>query len=265
MQNLATIYDSLGHLSLAEHLLTQALNIEKEELGMDNIQVTVSMNNLGLLKAHMGEWDEALTLLEKTVQIRMKHFGEDHHLTRCAALNLDFTKKQRSKATAEQIQASLDAEKLSPLVRNNGYLEPNKVKNVQEEFHLRPSRSTSVETLSPNFIEEKSESVLEGDFSRSRNTFLEERTIGGPDWHRFSQDTDIDESLDSESHGHEEIMHTKSWDKPKKDFVIKSFKPFEGRSKYDEVIEMDSNYLLRKDIQPQPPAHHGTKDPEQAI
>jgi hypothetical protein len=50
MQNLATILDSQGKLQEAEQLLGDALVIEIELLGDNNVETAVTMNNLGVIK-----------------------------------------------------------------------------------------------------------------------------------------------------------------------------------------------------------------------
>jgi hypothetical protein len=59
MQNLATILDTLGDYQMAEHHLTEALMIEEKELGEENIEIAVTMNNLGVLLAHNSQFPKA--------------------------------------------------------------------------------------------------------------------------------------------------------------------------------------------------------------
>ena len=90
MQNLATILDSQGELVSAEGLLKNALSIELDLLGEEDIETAVTMNNLGVLLAHRNKFPEAKELLEKSVTLRTRVYGSGHHLTICAQQNLDY-------------------------------------------------------------------------------------------------------------------------------------------------------------------------------
>lgn len=255
MQNLATIYDSLGRLTMAEQLLTQALDIEKTILGEDNIQVTVSMNNLGLLKAHMGDIKKAIEYLEKTVEIRKKHFGEEHHLTKCAILNLDFTKNKDKlklgEVQEEKVKEEMEKEKVKAEEKPIEPTSPLPAPAPELEEEVKEEIKDATEKLVIKSFPLK-KNYLEGEFIGSRNSFSTppSKTIGAHDWQRFSQDTDIDESLDSESHGTGDVKSYEKSYKPKSvgKLPLKSFKPFE-KSIDDMHLkkEMKSSFYEKKE------------------
>lgn len=98
MQNLATILDALGAAHTAEEYLTEALEIEKKELGEGHIESAITMNNLGVLLAHIHQYDRAIEMLENSIQLRENYYGSQHHLTVCAKQNLEYIRHQSAQA-----------------------------------------------------------------------------------------------------------------------------------------------------------------------
>ena len=94
MQNLATILDSQGKLQEAETLLSDALIMEMDVLGENNVETAVTMNNLGVLNTHLGRLDRAEKLLQQSVDIRRRVYGDHHHLTICASQNLEYVQNK---------------------------------------------------------------------------------------------------------------------------------------------------------------------------
>jgi tetratricopeptide (TPR) repeat protein len=99
MQNLATILDAQQKYPQAEKYLREALRIERKELGEEHIETAVTMNNLGVLLAHLGTYEEAKRLLDKSVSLREAFYGPNHHLTICARQNLDFVVAKTTEGT----------------------------------------------------------------------------------------------------------------------------------------------------------------------
>ncbi len=106
MQNLATILDSQGKLQEAETLLSDALIIEMDVLGENNVETAVTMNNLGVLNTHLGRLDRAEKLLQQSVDIRRRVYGDHHHLTICASQNVEYV--QNKMKTIENIAKDFD-------------------------------------------------------------------------------------------------------------------------------------------------------------
>jgi tetratricopeptide (TPR) repeat protein len=65
LNNIAAVYQSLGHVNKARILLDKALEIDTEKLGEKNIDVINRQSNLGGLYLDLGEYDKARELLEK--------------------------------------------------------------------------------------------------------------------------------------------------------------------------------------------------------
>ena len=59
---------------------TDNVQIEKESLGGEqtNTDAATSLNNLGLVYFNQEEYDKALPLFEKALQIRQKLLGDEH-------------------------------------------------------------------------------------------------------------------------------------------------------------------------------------------
>lgn len=62
--------------------------------GADSVDASVTMNNLGVLCAHLGNLQRAQELLARAHTIRVKEYGKHHHLTICARQNLDYVSNQ---------------------------------------------------------------------------------------------------------------------------------------------------------------------------
>jgi Flp pilus assembly protein TadD len=69
MLNLATVLDSMGNLSDALTLMEEALEIQVKFHGKNSIETAVTMNNLGVLQAHLGDLHKAEKLLELAVTV----------------------------------------------------------------------------------------------------------------------------------------------------------------------------------------------------
>ena len=58
--------------------------------GADSVETSVSLNNLGVLSAHLGQLQLARELLARSYGIRARAYGDGHHLTICAKQNMDY-------------------------------------------------------------------------------------------------------------------------------------------------------------------------------
>jgi tetratricopeptide (TPR) repeat protein len=138
MQNLATILDSQGRYAEAESLLSDALLIQvrcvrvsssyqinnssywhqRRELGEDHVEIAVTLNNLGVLLAHLGYLQRSEMLLRESVRIRRAVYGEHHHLTLGSEQNLDFVSLKRRRFEALEREMSDSCENQDHCVKN---------------------------------------------------------------------------------------------------------------------------------------------------
>jgi hypothetical protein len=56
---------------------------------VDKLENSVTMNNLAVLKAHLGDLPRAQELLQRTHALRLEGYGPEHELTIAAARNLE--------------------------------------------------------------------------------------------------------------------------------------------------------------------------------
>ena len=78
LNNLATLYESMGEYARAEPLFVQARDIQKKVLGEEHPNYAQSLNNLAGLYQSMGEYARAEPLLVRARDIRKKVLGEEH-------------------------------------------------------------------------------------------------------------------------------------------------------------------------------------------
>jgi hypothetical protein len=57
--------------------------------GRDSVESTVTMNNLGVLAAHLADLPRARDLLSRCYGTRLQAYGAQHELTLCVGRNLD--------------------------------------------------------------------------------------------------------------------------------------------------------------------------------
>lgn len=73
---------------------------------MDSVDASVTMNNLGVLSAHLGNLPQAQQLLSRAHAIRSREYGKGHHLTICARQNLDYVCNQIKSSAASKANGS---------------------------------------------------------------------------------------------------------------------------------------------------------------
>lgn len=61
--------------------------------GKDSVENGVTMNNLGVLAAHLGNLPRAQVLLRRTLSLRRRDLGEGHELTQCSQRNLQHVER----------------------------------------------------------------------------------------------------------------------------------------------------------------------------
>ncbi len=88
LNNLATLYRSMGRYESALPLYEQALEICQTELGDRHPDTATSLNNLAALYESMGRYESALPLLEQALEIRQSSLGDRHPDTASSLSNL---------------------------------------------------------------------------------------------------------------------------------------------------------------------------------
>lgn len=79
---LGRMYMLHGKLELAEEIMSMAVSIAQNVLGMHAEQTLGSMSNLGLVYLAQGRLEEAEDLLKRTKDDLVKHLGHGHEFTR---------------------------------------------------------------------------------------------------------------------------------------------------------------------------------------
>lgn len=78
MINLAYIYWAQGRWEKAEDLEAQALESQKQFLGLDHPDTLVSMNNLARTWELSGKHEAAMSLMAECIRLRTQKLGPDH-------------------------------------------------------------------------------------------------------------------------------------------------------------------------------------------
>jgi Tfp pilus assembly protein PilF len=78
LNNLAMLYESMGHYARAEPLFLKCRDIDKKVSGEEHPNFASTLNNLALLYLRMGEYARAKPLILQCLDIRKKVLGEDH-------------------------------------------------------------------------------------------------------------------------------------------------------------------------------------------
>ncbi|MDQ3919080.1 MAG: FxSxx-COOH system tetratricopeptide repeat protein [Acidobacteriota bacterium] len=78
LNNLASLYDSLGRYAEAEPLYMRSLAIREKSLGPDHPRLALSLNNLAYLYNRQGRYVESEPLLARALSINEKALGPDH-------------------------------------------------------------------------------------------------------------------------------------------------------------------------------------------
>ncbi|MEP7342722.1 MAG: tetratricopeptide repeat protein [Acidobacteriota bacterium] len=84
LHNLAAVEQERGRLAEAEATYRRALALKEKIFGGDNVDVALTVNNLGLLLKALGSEEEAAELLQRALVIFEKTLEDDHpHLIAC--------------------------------------------------------------------------------------------------------------------------------------------------------------------------------------
>ena len=78
LNNLASIYSSLGNYNKAIELGTQAINIRKKTLGENHPGYALSLSNLAGYYGNLGDYNKAVELGTMAMNIRKQTLGENH-------------------------------------------------------------------------------------------------------------------------------------------------------------------------------------------
>ena len=78
LERTGVMYYDVGHPSLAEPLLEQALALRKQSVGEDHLTVATTLAHLGSVYHALGKDDKARTCLERALTIREKVLGSSH-------------------------------------------------------------------------------------------------------------------------------------------------------------------------------------------
>ena len=76
LNNLGSLYDTLGDYDKAEPLYKRALGISEKALGPDHPDVATDLNNLGSLYDTLGDYDKAEPLYKRALGISEKALGQ---------------------------------------------------------------------------------------------------------------------------------------------------------------------------------------------
>ncbi|XP_046855779.1 nephrocystin-3-like [Xenia sp. Carnegie-2017] len=75
---LGVLYHDTGKYSNAKNHLEKALEIRKQSLGPNHVDVATSLSNLGLILDETGNYDKAIEAHEKALEIRKQSLGPNH-------------------------------------------------------------------------------------------------------------------------------------------------------------------------------------------
>merc|ERR1711991_325923 len=76
--NLGIVYKSLGEYEKAITYFDKDLQITKDKLGENHVDVAASYNNLGNVYKSLGEYQKAITYYDKALQKYKDQLGENH-------------------------------------------------------------------------------------------------------------------------------------------------------------------------------------------
>ncbi|UCF04190.1 MAG: serine/threonine protein kinase [bacterium] len=88
MVTMGRVYRGLGLYNQSRPLLDEALEIRRDDLGDDNLEVACSQEELATLLSDVGDFEVARPLFENALTIREKFLGNDHPLVGKTASNL---------------------------------------------------------------------------------------------------------------------------------------------------------------------------------
>jgi tetratricopeptide (TPR) repeat protein len=88
LNNLASLYESMGRYTAAEPLYVRLLAISEKELGANHPSTATNLNNLANLYRSMGRYTEAEPLFVRSLAIWEKELGANHPVTTTSLNNL---------------------------------------------------------------------------------------------------------------------------------------------------------------------------------
>jgi serine/threonine protein kinase/Flp pilus assembly protein TadD len=97
MATMGRVYRGLGLYDQSLGLLEEALEIERNELGDENLEVATTQEELGRLMGDIGDFEAALPLFETALSIREKLLGVDHPEVGQTVSNLGNSYRQMGK------------------------------------------------------------------------------------------------------------------------------------------------------------------------
>jgi tetratricopeptide (TPR) repeat protein len=89
LDNLAQLYQEQGCYNEAESLYQESLQIRRNILGEQDLDVAISFNNLALLYYDQGRYTEAVVLLEQALKVSEEVLGSKHSYTLTIHNHLD--------------------------------------------------------------------------------------------------------------------------------------------------------------------------------
>jgi CHAT domain-containing protein/Tfp pilus assembly protein PilF len=90
LNNLASLYATLGRYAEALPLQQRALAIREKRLGPEHLETALSLNNLAATYNALGQYPQSLQLLQRALVIREKVLGADHPDTASTLHNIAF-------------------------------------------------------------------------------------------------------------------------------------------------------------------------------
>jgi tetratricopeptide (TPR) repeat protein len=78
LERTGVMYYDVGHPSLAEPLLEEALTLREQSVGLDHLTVATTLSHLGSVYHALGKDDKAKMCLERALAIREKVLGSSH-------------------------------------------------------------------------------------------------------------------------------------------------------------------------------------------
>lgn len=80
LEYMAELYSEQGRYAEAEPLLHEALLLQKEKWGEDDVEIVPSLDKLAALYSSQGRYDDALSLSEEALEIQQETWGNSHPL-----------------------------------------------------------------------------------------------------------------------------------------------------------------------------------------
>jgi tetratricopeptide (TPR) repeat protein len=78
LERTGVMYYNVGHPSLAEPLLEEALALREQSVGLDHLTVATTLTHLGSVYHALGKDELAKTCLQRALAIREKVLGSSH-------------------------------------------------------------------------------------------------------------------------------------------------------------------------------------------